>query len=276
VTAIPKADDLRSRAGAAPLELRGVHAGYGRTAVLRDIDLVVPEGEVVALLGPNGAGKTTLLRTASGLLRPSKGNVIVDGKPQRRTNSARLARAGVCLIPEGRGIFRQLTVRENLRLHVPPWADPEATRSATERAVAAFPRLGERLSQYAGTLSGGEQQMLALARAFISSPRIVLLDEVSMGLAPRIIDQIFEALRTLAATGVSLLLVEQYVDRALQMADRVVLMERGRISFTGLPSEVDEERLLQHYFGLPSGGASVPSDEVVVLNSPAPDQNSTR
>jgi branched-chain amino acid transport system ATP-binding protein len=227
------------------LELRGVDAGYGATPVLRDVTIEVPRSRVVALLGPNGVGKTTTLRVASGLLRPSGGTVAVGGQEATRTSPARRARLGVCLIPEGRGIFRSLTVRENLELLIPPWQK----NAKIGTAVEAFPVLGQKMSQTAGSLSGGQQQMLALSRAFVSDPKIVLLDEVSMGLAPVIVDQIFQALRALAATGVSIVLVEQYVSRALEMADTAYLMARGGIAWTGPAADLNTDALAEAYLG---------------------------
>ena len=227
------------------LHMRGVTAGYGRTTVLRDIDLLVKAGSVTALLGPNGAGKTTLLRTASGLLGVSSGQIIVNCEDHTKSRPHQRARAGLCLIPEGRGIFPNLSVRENLLLQVPPWRDGVGF----EPALDAFPILKERIGQRAGSLSGGQQQMLALSRCFLSDPKIVLLDEVSMGLAPRIIDEIFDALVTLTASGVALLLVEQYVSRALNVADQVYLLGRGAINFSGPPSQLDEAELTRQYVG---------------------------
>jgi branched-chain amino acid transport system ATP-binding protein len=227
------------------LELRGVHAGYGRTTVLRELDLSVAPGEVLALVGPNGAGKTTLLRVASGLLKPQLGTVHVAGADATRQAPFRRAKGGLCLVPEGRGVFADLTVRENLRLQVPPWAESEDVT----RALEAFPILGERLDQRAGSMSGGQQQMLALARCWLAKPACVLLDEVSMGLAPRVVDDIFAALKGLAAEGVALLLVEQYVDRALELADRVQLLERGRTTFAGPADQLDRDAVLRGYLG---------------------------
>ncbi len=229
----------------AVLRLRDVHAGYGGADVLRGADLTVAPGSVTALLGPNGAGKTTLLRTVAGLLRPRQGTIRVGEHDVTRLKPHRRARHGVCLIPEGRGVFRSLTVRENLRLQVPSWGDP----ASWELPLEAFPALKQRLGQRAGTMSGGQQQMLALSRCFLSEPSIVLLDEVSMGLAPRIVDEIFVALSDLASRGVALLLVEQYVHRALEMADAVHLINRGELSFSGRPSELDEDALTRDYLG---------------------------
>ena len=230
-------------------ELRGICAGYGDAPVLRDVDLVVPAASVVALLGPNGAGKTTLLRAASGLLQSSAGETVLDGQRVTGWTPQRLAQAGICHIPEGRGIFRTLTVRENLLLQADAGAEEEGVR----RAVDAFPRLGERLHQRAGTLSGGEQQMLALARAHLSNPRLVLLDEVSMGLAPRIVDEIFDFIREMAAAGTALLLVEQYVSRALAQSDYVYLLNRGGIDFAGEPVELADEEVFNRYLGAEVG-----------------------
>jgi branched-chain amino acid transport system ATP-binding protein len=225
------------------LRLESISAGYSGSTVLRGVNLLVPPSSVVALLGPNGAGKTTLLRVASGLLRPSAGQVLLDGRDVSRYAPHKLVELGVCHVPEGRGVFPSLSVRENLILHAKPGTEAESV----ERAVSAFPRLGERLAQQAGTMSGGEQQMLALARAYVQNPRFVLLDEVSMGLAPKIVDEIFEFLHALAAQGASLLLVEQYVTRALEAADYVYLLGRGSVTFAGEPGELDADALAEQY-----------------------------
>jgi len=227
------------------LLLDNVDAGYAGTQVLRNVSLAVPPSSVVALLGANGAGKTTLLRVASGLLRPSSGRILIDGEDVTHASPHALVRHGVCHVPEGRGVFPNLTVRENLTLQA--FAGQE--REGIERAVAAFPKLGERIGQVAGTMSGGEQQMLALARAYVQSPRFVLLDEVSMGLAPLIVDSIFEFLAVLASEGASLLLVEQYVSRALDIADYVYLLNRGEVAFCGEPAELDGTDVFQTYVG---------------------------
>jgi branched-chain amino acid transport system ATP-binding protein len=231
------------------LELQGVVAGYGATTVLRGVDLTVPDGVVVALLGANGAGKTTLLRVASGLLHPTAGRVLVDGEDVSRAAPSALVRRGVCHVPEGRGVFAPLTVRENLLLQAPRGEES----AALDRAVAVFPRLGERMGQVAGTMSGGEQQMLALARAYVQHPKVVLLDEVSMGLAPKVVDEIFEFLGLLSSQGVSLLLVEQYVTRALAAADYVYLLNRGEVAFAGEPSELEGEDVFTQYVGADIG-----------------------
>src|SRR5882724_6356329 len=229
-------------------DLRNVDAGYDGTTVLRNIDLSVPEASVAVLLGPNGVGKTTLLRVASGLLPMSRGQLLLDDHDLSGEAPETLVGRGICHIPEGRGIFRSLTVRENLRLFA-----GQGDADDLDRAVTAFPRLGERMNQVAGTMSGGEQQMLALARACVGSPRLVLLDEVSMGLAPRVVDEIFAFLKVLAARGCSLLMVEQYVDKALAIADYVYVLSRGGVSFAGEPSELEGKDVFAEYLGI-SGG----------------------
>ncbi|WP_019873425.1 ABC transporter ATP-binding protein [Sporichthya polymorpha] len=227
------------------LELRGITAGYDTGTVLRNVDLIVPDSSVVALIGPNGAGKTTLLRVASGLLKPTSGQLILDGVDVTGRPPEDLARRGICHVPEGRGVFPGLSVADNVRLQAPASVD----KRAMTRAAEAFPRLGERATQLAGTMSGGEQQMLALAHTYVSDPSLVLLDEVSMGLAPKIVSEIFEFLEGLARSGKSLLLVEQYVARALEFADYVYILNRGRITFAGEPGELSESAVAESYLG---------------------------
>lgn len=235
------------------LQLRGVSASYGRTRALWEVDLSVRTGTIAALLGPNGAGKTTLLNLASGLMRPTEGTVLLGGEDVTRLTPSRRAKAGMCLIPEGRGIFPRLSVRENLRLLSPPGVKD----APVDEALEAFPALRDRLGQRAGSMSGGQQQMLALARCYLARPKVVLLDEVSMGLAPRVVDEIFASLQALARSGVTLLIVEQFVNRALAMSDTVHLLNRGRVTFSGPPSELDEEAVLAGYLGADiAGGAS--------------------
>ena len=226
------------------LELRGIEAGYGEHTVLRDVSLTVQRGTVVAVLGPNGAGKTTLLRVASGLLKPSTGAVMLDGEDVTRTRPYARARRGLCHIPEGRGIYPTLTVRENLVLH----SHKGEEAAALDRAISAFPVLGEKLRQPAGQLSGGQQQMLSLVRAYLTDPKLVLVDEASMGLAPVVIDRIFEFLGQIASSGTALLIVEQYVNRALALADRVYLLNKGSVAFTGKSQDVGDD-LFAHYIG---------------------------
>ena len=232
-----------SERGTLALELRDISVGYGRSTVLRAVDLALRKGEVTALLGPNGAGKTTLIRTIAGELSPSTGTVHLGDQDVTHHSPEKRVRAGLCTIPEGRGIFRSLTVRENLILH-----NGRGSRSERlDAALNAFPALRDRLGQRAGSMSGGQQQQLALARCFTTRPGVVLLDEVSMGLSPLIIDELFEAIARLAETGVALLLVEQYVARALDLADRIVVLDRGRVSFSAPASEVDADELTTSY-----------------------------
>jgi ABC-type branched-subunit amino acid transport system ATPase component/branched-subunit amino acid ABC-type transport system permease component len=234
---------------AAPLlEFAGVTAGYGRTTVLRDVSIHVRAGEVVALLGPNGAGKTTALRCASGGVRPSKGRILVDGRDVTKVPPYRRAEMGLCLIPEGRGIFRSLTVAENLRLFVP--GSSSNPSEALDRALTNFPVLRSRLNEVAGRLSGGQQQMLSVARAYLGNAKLIMLDEVSLGLAPLVVDEIYQALDALAKTGVAMLLVEQYVSRALNMCDSVVLLRKGGVAYSGPPTNLDEQSFLRDYLGV--------------------------
>ena len=227
------------------LRLSGLRAGYGSTPVLHAIDLVVPPGRAVALLGANGAGKTTLLRTAMGLVRPWGGTVTLDGEPVTDLSVHDRVRRGMCLIPEGRGIFRQLTVRQNLAMQV----DGRGVDRAIDVATAAFPMLADRLDQLAGTLSGGQQQMVAVARALVTEAKLVLADELSVGLAPIVVDEIFSAIDVLRRQGRSLLIVEQYVDRALAVADYVYILHKGRVAFVGEPAQCTSHEVFARYMG---------------------------
>ena len=227
------------------LELRGVRAGYDGIDVIHGIDLEVHPGRVVALLGPNGAGKSTTLKVLCGMLAPSAGDVLVAG---RRVNGARpddLARRGLCLIPEGRGIFPNLTVRENL------WMMTHRGQSKADveaQAAARFPQLTRFLDQTAGTLSGGQQQMLAMARGLATDPALLVLDELSMGLAPIIVDQLYETVSQVAAEGTSILLVEQFARIVMDVADDAAVMVHGHIVETGRPRDL-EASLSQAYLG---------------------------
>jgi branched-chain amino acid transport system ATP-binding protein len=225
--------------------IRNIVAGYGRVVVVRDVTLEFPEGSVTAILGPNGAGKTTCLRVAAGLLRPQEGTVWYQGRDVGRLRPSRRVRAGICLVPEGRGIFRSLTVRENLDLQVPRWS----TDRSIDRALASFPVLGRNQSRLAGTLSGGEQQMLALSRAYLSGAKVLLLDEVSMGLAPIIVQQVFLQLSELAATDMTVVIVEQYIAQALALAERVYILDRGSVIHSGIARDLTEEAVMEHYLG---------------------------
>jgi branched-chain amino acid transport system ATP-binding protein len=218
------------------LELIDVRAGYGRIEVLHGVSLAVPAGSVYALLGPNGAGKSTTMAVASGKIRPTAGCVHVAGSHVNSVAPEALSRAGVCRIPEGRGIFPNLTVAENLRMWT--YASDLSTKEVQERTFARFPRLGERRSQLAGTMSGGEQQMLAMSRALVTEPGVLLLDEISMGLAPKIVSELYDVVAQLAADGISILLVEQFARTALAVADYAAVMTGGRIALVGQPADV--------------------------------------
>jgi len=247
---------------AAALELCSVDAAYGGMKVLFGVDLRVPAGSVVALLGANGAGKTTTLRVAGGLLRPSAGQVMLHGQDMTEAGPRALARRGLCLIPEGRGIFPSLSVRENLVLQT-HLRGRRALADVQKRAFSVFPRLFERAGQVAGTLSGGEQQMLALCRALTTEPSVLLLDEISMGLAPLVVEELFTVVRTLASQGISILLVEQLVADAMQIADYVVLLNQGIVTDVGQPADIDE-RIVASYLGETglAGDARVPAGVV--------------
>jgi branched-chain amino acid transport system ATP-binding protein len=220
------------------LELIDVRAAYGRIEVLHGVTLAVPPRSVVALLGPNGAGKTTTILVASGQHVPSSGCLHIAGKHLNGAAPDALARAGVCTIPEGRGIFPNLSVRENLRMMT---HTGRSEREIEEVAFDRFPRLKERREQLAGTLSGGEQQMLALARALTTDPALLLLDEISMGLAPIIVNELYEIVAKIAEDGVSILLVEQYARTALRYADYAALMVHGKVRRMGEPADIQEE-----------------------------------
>jgi branched-chain amino acid transport system ATP-binding protein len=221
--------------GADALALRDVRAAYGIIDVLHDVDLTLGAGHVFALLGPNGAGKSTTLKVASGLIKPTAGSVHVLGDDVTGKSADAMARDGVCLVPEGRGIFPNLTVTENLRM-----ATYSGTpfRTVIDRAFERFPRLKERRKQVAGTLSGGEQQMLAMARALATDPKVLLLDELSMGLAPLIVEELYDVVKKIAQDRVSILIVEQFAHEVLGVADTAAIMLHGRIEFTGDPKEV--------------------------------------
>jgi len=227
------------------LELSSITAGYGRIDALHGIDIALHAGEVFALLGPNGAGKSTTLGVACGAIVPNSGSVLLCGRDVTGASADAIARAGVCLIPEGRGIFPNLTVLENLRMATYTGV---SYRTVIERAFAQFPRLGERRRQTAGTLSGGEQQMLAMARALATDPAVLLIDELSMGLAPIIVEELYRHVRAIAASGLSILIVEQFAHEILGIADRAGIMLHGRLAHVGPPGSVANE-LADAYLG---------------------------
>jgi branched-chain amino acid transport system ATP-binding protein len=211
------------------LEVKGLAVAYGGIEAVRGIDLTVRAGELVTLIGANGAGKTTTLKALSGLLKPRAGSVHYDGRDITGKPAHELVHLGLALVPEGRGVFARLTIAENLAMGAYTRRDA-ALANDFDRAYTLFPRLAERRSQLAGTLSGGEQQMLAIARALMSRPKLLLLDEPSMGLAPIMVQKIFETIRTIAAEGVTLLLVEQNAKLALEVCSRGYVMETGTIA----------------------------------------------
>ncbi len=220
------------------LEVKDLQVHYGGIHALRGVSLQVPEGKVVALIGANGAGKTTTLRAISKMLKPSAGTILFRGEDVTRLASHELVSRGMAHAPEGRGIFLNLTVRENLELGAYLRTDKAGIQADEDKYYALFPLLAERRNQVSGTLSGGEQQMLAVARALMSRPKLLLLDEPSLGLAPQIVELIFNVLRDVNASGVSLLLVEQNAHKALQLAHRAYVLETGQIVMTGTGQEL--------------------------------------
>ncbi|HEY1117540.1 MAG TPA: ABC transporter ATP-binding protein [Acidimicrobiales bacterium] len=217
------------------LEVVNLHAAYGRIEVLRGVDLRVPKGAVMALLGPNGAGKSTLVKVISGQKKPTSGDIHLGGVHVQGAAPEELARLGLCTIPEGRSVFPNLTVEENLTLMSYAGVGIDAV---LETAYSYFPRLHQRRHQLAGTMSGGEQQMLAMSRALASDPALLLLDELSMGLAPLIVDELYDTVAQIAASGVSILCIEQFARTALRVSDYAAVMTGGRVVATGEPTEV--------------------------------------
>ena len=250
--AVPPGETAR-RKGApvhALLELRGVEIRYGGIRAVKGIDLQVDEGEMACIVGANGAGKTTTLKAIAGLLRPAAGCITYAGTPTLGLRSFELVRRGLALVPEGRGVFGQLSVAENLAMGAYVRDDADGVAADRERMLGLFPRLKERYRQSAGTLSGGEQQMLAIARALMSRPRLLLLDEPSMGLAPLIVEKIFEIVAGVARTGVTILLVEQNARMALETCQRAYVMESGAITLAGPARDLlDNPRVRAAYLG---------------------------
>lgn len=241
--------------GTAPLlELRDVEAGYGPFKALFGINFAVERGRVLALLGSNGCGKTTIARVCSGLIAPSAGEVLFDGNPMTDKHAYEFARAGITHAPEGRSVFASLTVQENLELALLRSRGKHGVGPAIAEAYALFPRLSNRARQLAGTLSGGEQRMLSLARVLVDKPRLLIADELSLGLAPIIVDEVYVTLGRIRDAGTTLLIVEQHVGHALAIADDVIVLIKGEISFSGPVAELGDlsERLL-------SGGAATAS-----------------
>jgi branched-chain amino acid transport system ATP-binding protein len=232
------------------LEISQLEVAYGGIRAVRGMDMVVGRGELVSLIGANGAGKSTTLRAICGLVPISAGSIVYDGKAIAGTPSYMLVRQGLVMVPEGRGIFGQLTIEENLAMGGYSRQDQDAVRKDIEHVFELFPRLQERRRQSAGTLSGGEQQMLAMGRAMVSRPRLLLLDEPSMGLAPLMVEKIFEVVRTISAEGVTVLLIEQNAKLALETSQRAYVMESGQIILQGPSSQLlDDPKVRAAYLG---------------------------
>lgn len=230
------------------LDIKDLATAYGKIEALKGVSLLAKAGEVTCLLGPNGAGKTTLMMTLSGILRPQRGSVKFEGEELMGLSSAEIVSRGLALVPENRLVFPALTVQENLMAGAFRRRDRAAIRDDVDRMLTRFPQLRDRVGQLAGTLSGGEQQMLAVARALMSRPRLLLMDEPSVGLAPLVVAEIFSIIRQLHAEGVSIFLVEQNAHMALQVAQHFYLMEQGRVSFSGTPGELAEDDVIQRAY----------------------------
>ncbi len=233
------------------LEIHGLHVHYGAIHALQGIDLAVEKGQIVTLIGANGAGKSTTLRTISGLLRPSAGSLLFDGQSLAGKGPHEIVRLGVAQAPEGRGLFANFTVEENIEIGAYARTDRAGIARDRERALALFPRLRERLRQSAATLSGGEQQMLAIARALLARPRLLLLDEPSLGLAPQVVQTIFQIIREINAAGTTILLVEQNARMALQTAHYGYVLEVGTIAMHATAAELAQsDQVRRAYLGV--------------------------
>ena len=230
------------------LEIQGLACAYGKIEALREVSLSAKAGEVTCLLGPNGAGKTTLMMTLAGILQPTRGSITFEGESLLGLSPAQIVDRGLALVPENRLVFPALSVRENLMAGAYRRKDRAAIANDIEHQLNRFPRLRERIDQLAGTLSGGEQQMLALARALMSRPRLLLMDEPSVGLAPKVVAEIFGIVRKLHAEGTSIFLVEQNVHMALKVAQHFFLLQQGRVSFSGTPADLAEDDVIQRAY----------------------------
>ena len=230
------------------LQITDLATAYGKIEALKGVSLSAKAGEVTCLLGPNGAGKSTLMLTLAGILKPQRGSVKFEGEELVGKSPADIVARGLALVPENRLVFPALTVRENLMAGAYKSRDTAAIRSDIDAMFGRFPRLQERVDQLAGTLSGGEQQMLAVARALMSRPRLLLMDEPSVGLAPLVVAEIFAIIRQLHAEGVSLFVVEQNAHMALKVAQHFYLMEQGRVSFSGSPGELADDDVIQRAY----------------------------
>jgi len=226
-------EDPAAQRGEPLLRVDGLDASYGKVQILHDVSLVVHPAEVVSLIGPNGAGKSTVLKSIIGWLKPSAGRITLAGEPIGGLRPDQVVRRGLAFVPQGRIVFREMTVVENLEMGAYSLPDKGRVKPLMERVFALFPRLGERPRQLAGTMSGGEQQMLAMGRAMMSEPRMILMDEPSLGLAPLFVEQVFAQIGELKASGMTLLLVEQNAVKSLSISDRAYVLELGRNRFTG-------------------------------------------
>jgi branched-chain amino acid transport system ATP-binding protein len=232
------------------LEVQNINSYYGKIHALKDVSISVEKGEIVTIIGANGAGKSTMLRTTSGLLKPRSGSIRLEGEDLTRLRPHQIVMKGVVQVPEGRRVFGRLTVLENLEMGAFSCTDTKKNDDNLERVFSLFPRLKERSKQLSGTLSGGEQQMLAMGRALMSNPQVLLLDEPSMGLAPVLVDGIFDTIRRLHAAGTTILLVEQNARMALQVASRGYVLQSGAIIFSDLAASLaDNEMVRKAYLG---------------------------
>ncbi len=231
------------------LQVENLHVSYGRVPAVRGVSVAVEQGEIVCIVGPNGAGKSTTLRTIAGGQKPVQGGITLDGRSIVGLSPEAIARLGLSLVPEGRHVFTQLSVEENIRLGSQMRKDKAETEQDFERMMTEFPFLGERLSTPGGKLSGGEQQQLVIARALMTRPKLILLDEPSLGLAPLVVDTVYKILHSLRGAGITLLVVEQSTHRALENADRVYVLRSGEIVLHGKSRELTDDQLEQAYFG---------------------------
>jgi branched-chain amino acid transport system ATP-binding protein len=232
------------------LEVKNVEVAYGKIVAVKDVSLTVNKGEIVTLIGSNGAGKSTTLRTISGLIKPRSGEILFEGNRIDGVPGHDIVGMGICHSPEGRRIFPRMTVRENLELGAFLRNDKAAVAADFERVLALFPRLKERVEQRAGTMSGGEQQMLAVGRAIMGSPKLLLLDEPSMGLAPVLVEMIFETITKIREQGITILLIEQNANAALEVADRAYVLESGNVKMSGKASDLrKDDAVTKAYLG---------------------------
>ena len=232
------------------LEIKDLEVNYGVIKAIKGVSFEVNEGEIIALIGANGAGKTTILHTITGLIQAKKGSIVFDGKELTKTPPHKIVSMGMAHVPEGRRIFQQLSVLENLKLGAYTRKDKSEIASTLKMVYERFPRLEERKNQVAGTLSGGEQQMLAMGRALMSKPRIILMDEPSMGLSPLLVSEIFDIIKVINESGTTVLLVEQNAKKALSIADRAYVLETGKITLSGDAKDlINDESVKKAYLG---------------------------